>query len=240
MARDRNPPDLHLRPDPNNVRIHDERSREAIRASLEAVGAGRSILVDGDGIVRAGNGVYEAARALGLKIKVVDTDPDTVIAVRRPDLYGELAVQAAVMDNRAAELSAWNHGDLAALLAADPDAYGAFWSEEEFSDLFATAEDERIGVVDGVLASEFAPIPPTSAVGLAPAPLRPPPQAPPSDVHAPQTQPGSVSPTLLAGAPENRYRQQYGVIVICDDEPHQARVYEQLRALGLTVRVVVT
>lgn len=37
-----------------------------------------------------------------------------------------------------------------------------------------------------------------------------------------------------------RYREQYGVIVICEDEGHQERVYEELRAAGHEVRVVVT
>lgn len=36
------------------------------------------------------------------------------------------------------------------------------------------------------------------------------------------------------------YSEQYGVIVVCDDEEHQAKVYEQLQALGLPCRVVVT
>lgn len=51
-------------------------------------------------------------------------------------------------------------------------------------------------------------------------------------------------PPLPPGAPGRpkgtRYRQQYGVIVICDHEEHQARVYNDLRARGATLRVVVT
>ena len=39
---------------------------------------------------------------------------------------------------------------------------------------------------------------------------------------------------------EERYKSQFGVIVICADEPEQARVYEQLRGEGLNCRVVVT
>jgi ParB-like chromosome segregation protein Spo0J len=36
------------------------------------------------------------------------------------------------------------------------------------------------------------------------------------------------------------YSEQYGVIVVCDDEEHQAKVYEQLQAQGLSCKVVVT
>lgn len=36
------------------------------------------------------------------------------------------------------------------------------------------------------------------------------------------------------------YLPQYGVIVVCEDDVEQERVYNQLQALGLTVKVVVT
>jgi ParB-like chromosome segregation protein Spo0J len=38
----------------------------------------------------------------------------------------------------------------------------------------------------------------------------------------------------------NRYKEQYGVIVICDGEAHQREVYEALAAQGYKCRVVVT
>jgi hypothetical protein len=37
---------------------------------------------------------------------------------------------------------------------------------------------------------------------------------------------------------EFSYKQQYGVIVICADEKEQIRVYEMLKAMGLTLKVV--
>lgn len=40
--------------------------------------------------------------------------------------------------------------------------------------------------------------------------------------------------------PTNRYREQYGIIILCDDERHQARVYEALRRQRYQCRVVVT
>jgi len=39
---------------------------------------------------------------------------------------------------------------------------------------------------------------------------------------------------------EDRYQEQYGVIVICDDEAHQEQVYNALKDEGYDVRVVVT
>ncbi|MHC4834013.1 MAG: ParB N-terminal domain-containing protein [Planctomycetota bacterium] len=39
---------------------------------------------------------------------------------------------------------------------------------------------------------------------------------------------------------EDRYQEQYGVIVVCEDEAHQQRVFEQLAAAGHQCRVVCT
>lgn len=36
-----------------------------------------------------------------------------------------------------------------------------------------------------------------------------------------------------------KYRQRYGVIVVCEDERHQRRVFERLRRNGLNLKVVV-
>jgi len=35
-----------------------------------------------------------------------------------------------------------------------------------------------------------------------------------------------------------KYKQQYGVIVICKDEKEQREIYEMLLKLGLTLKVV--
>lgn len=94
-----------LRKDPKNARIHPVENKQMIRRSLEEVGGFRSIAVDGDDIVRAGNGVFEQAQELGMNIRVVDANPDEVIAVRRKDLKGESAVRAALYDNAASDKS---------------------------------------------------------------------------------------------------------------------------------------
>jgi hypothetical protein len=47
-----------------------------------------------------------------------------------------------------------------------------------------------------------------------------------------------IDPSLI---PEgDRYKEQYGVIIICADEPEQQKVYEALAADGYMCRVVVT
>ena len=49
---------------------------------------------------------------------------------------------------------------------------------------------------------------------------------------------GAVEQNLIPD--KDRYREQYGVIVICDDAEHQETVYNALREAGYSVRVVVT
>jgi hypothetical protein len=44
----------------------------------------------------------------------------------------------------------------------------------------------------------------------------------------------------IEAAPESKYKEQFGVIVICRDEAHQQEVFEKLAGSGYEVRVVVT
>jgi len=54
-----------LKPDPRNARKHNPRNIGMIEAALHEVGAARSIVIDEDGVVLAGNGVVEAAALAG-------------------------------------------------------------------------------------------------------------------------------------------------------------------------------
>lgn len=97
-----------LTPDPANVRKHDQRNLDAIKGSLKRFGQQKPIVVDADGVVVAGNGTLEAAKALGW----------TQIAVARTELRGAEATAFAIADNRTAELAAWDDEALAETLAA--------------------------------------------------------------------------------------------------------------------------
>jgi len=98
-----------LIPDPSNIREHDERSRSAIAASVRELGAGRSVVVDAGGVVRAGNGTLEAARAAGItEAVIVETDGRRLVVVKRPDWTAEQALAYAIADNRTNELSMFN------------------------------------------------------------------------------------------------------------------------------------
>lgn len=74
-----------VRPDPRNARRHGPPNLAAIRASLEAFGQQKPIVVDAEGIVRAGNGTLEpfggsgtqiiAAEQIGRRCAAIEIDP---------------------------------------------------------------------------------------------------------------------------------------------------------------------
>jgi hypothetical protein len=93
--------------DKRNYRKHSDKNKELINKSLEECGAGRSILIDADDEIIAGNGVYEQAQALNIPVKVIETDGTELIAVKRTDLNtnDERRKRLAVMDNSASDTS---------------------------------------------------------------------------------------------------------------------------------------
>jgi len=79
-----------LRLDPRNARRHGEANVGMMVASLEQVGAGRSIVIDENDVILAGNGIVEAAGKAGIeRVQVVEADGKTLIAVRRTGLTPE-------------------------------------------------------------------------------------------------------------------------------------------------------
>lgn len=95
--------------DKNNVNLGTSRGNEMLAHSLEKLGAGRSILVDKNGVTIAGNKTLAQAEKLGLNIKIVQSDPKTLIVVQRTDLDIEndngTARELAIADNRISEIN---------------------------------------------------------------------------------------------------------------------------------------
>ncbi len=137
-----------LTPDPQNARKHGERNLETIRASLEEVGAARSIVIDEAGVILAGNATVEAATEAGLKLQVVDTDAETLVAVRRTGLTAAQKARLALFDNRAAELAdGWDTGVLKQL-QEQGIGFGDLWNDDELADLFDLAGGAKDGLTD--------------------------------------------------------------------------------------------
>lgn len=93
--------------DSRNYRIHNNKNKRIIRKSLEDCGAGRSVLVDKENILIAGNGVYEQAQELGLPVRVIETDGKELVVVKRTDLSSddEKRKLLALADNHASDTS---------------------------------------------------------------------------------------------------------------------------------------
>lgn len=120
--------------DPKNARRHTSRNVGMIEKALGEVGAARSIVVDENGVVLAGNATIEAAAAAGIeRVQVVDADGQTIIAVRRSGLSPEQKAHLALYDNRASELAEWDT-DVLADLGAEIDLSG-FWTKDELAAL---------------------------------------------------------------------------------------------------------
>lgn len=93
--------------DKRNYRKHSKKNKELINKSLKECGAGRSIVIDNEDNIIAGNGIYEQAQKLGLKTKIIETDGTELVVVKRTDLAteDEKRKQLAIMDNSASDSS---------------------------------------------------------------------------------------------------------------------------------------
>lgn len=141
-------PLARLKPDPANLRLHDDRSIDALKASLVRFGQQKPVVIDRGGIVRAGNGTVEAARRLGW----------THIAAVRSDLKVPEVKAYAIADNRIPELSAWDQEALSERLPDVGDLASCGFTEKDLKRLQATTADSED-------AAEF-PAPPPAPVAV--------------------------------------------------------------------------
>lgn len=107
--------------DKNNYRKHSDTNKALLKKSLDECGAGRSILIDNEGEIIAGNGIYEQAQKLNIPVKVIETDGSELVVVKRTDLStnDEKRKKLAVMDNSSSDTSEFDFD----LLKTDFDVY---------------------------------------------------------------------------------------------------------------------
>jgi hypothetical protein len=135
-----------LQPDNKNANRGTKRGRVAVAKSLQEFGAGRSVLIDRDGRLIAGNKTVEQASAAGIQdVIVVQTTGSQLVAVQRTDLSLDdpKARGLAIADNRAGELGLEWDPEVLAELSADLDLQ-PYFTDDELKDL-------------GVIEPEFAP-----------------------------------------------------------------------------------
>lgn len=137
----------HLRdltPDPKNARKHNPRNVGMLVDALQEVGAARSIVIDEEGVVLAGNATIEAAAEAGItKVVTVDADGETLVAVRRTGLTPEQKTRLALYDNCVAELADWNESVLTEL--REDGLLAGMFSDDELDTLLAQADEVAPG-----------------------------------------------------------------------------------------------
>jgi hypothetical protein len=149
-----------LKFDPKNARVHTERNVGMIADGIQEVGMGRSILIDKDGEIIAGNGVVEGAMQAGItKVRVVETTGDEIIAVQRKDLAGKKKTRAALLDNRAQEVGGgWNTDVLRELSYGDEKILDGLWGKDEVDALLAkdtvTQDDDPLTPVSQLMKGD--------------------------------------------------------------------------------------
>lgn len=121
-----------LVPDDKNFNKHTEFGMSLLEKSVSKFGMGRSILIDKDNKIIAGNGVAETAGSVGIdRVRVIETDGNEIIAVKRTDvsLDSEQGREMALADNatNAANLQ-WNFKEIEAEMGAKAAEWGVAMS----------------------------------------------------------------------------------------------------------------
>lgn len=124
-----------LVPDARNFNRHSEYGMRLLEKSVRMFGMGRSILVDRNNNIIAGNGVAETAGSIGIeRVRFIDTDGSEIIAVRRKDIDLDSPVgrEMALADNAtsSADLE-WDMETIEATVGQEiAEDWGLEWKEE--------------------------------------------------------------------------------------------------------------
>lgn len=128
-----------LKADHKNARKRTNQSAELIQESIKRYGAARSIVIDEDNRILAGNGTIEGAKAAGIKnVRIIETAGDEIIAVRRTDLTEHEKVGLALADNRTSDLSDWD-AEMLHQLSEEQDI-SPWFEEDDLAEIIGEVE----------------------------------------------------------------------------------------------------
>jgi DNA modification methylase len=147
-----------LQNDPKNARKRTDRSSKLIKESLQKFGAARSIVIDENNRILAGNGTIAGAKAAGIKnLKVIETDGKEIIAVKRTGLSEDEKIGLALADNRTSDLSEWDT-EMLQQLSEDHDLEPWF-NSDDLSEILGEPD-----LIDGLTDPDSVPDVPEIAV----------------------------------------------------------------------------
>lgn len=118
--------------DENNYRKHSDTNKARIKKSIDEAGLGRSVVIDADGVLVAGNGVQQVIDK-DTPVRVIETDGTELVVVKRTDLHtGDPRRKTlALADNATADDVEW-----------DFEAIAEDWTEDEAGDWGVEWHDE--------------------------------------------------------------------------------------------------
>ena len=122
-----------LKQDGNNYRKHSDTNKARIKKSIDEAGLGRSVVVDADGVLVAGNGVQQVIDP-ETPVRVVETDGTELVVVKRTDLHtGDPRRKTlALADNSTADDVEWDFEAIAEDWDADSAGeWGVDWPADE-------------------------------------------------------------------------------------------------------------
>ena len=121
--------------DEHNYRKHSDTNKARIRKSIDEAGLGRSVVVDADGVLIAGNGVQQVIDK-DTPVRVIETDGTELVVVKRTDLHTD--------DPRRKTLA----------LADNATSDDVEWDFDTVLGEFEVEELQDWGVMDDVTSSE--------------------------------------------------------------------------------------
>lgn len=134
--------------DPGNANAGTPEGEVMLVRSFEEAKAGRSLLVDAEGVLVAGNKSQEAAEKAGItKAVVVETDGSEIVVVQRTDLHpGDPVREAlALYDNRTGQLNLrWNPAAIKEKAKAGLDLSKFGWNPDAFKEKFDVLRAEAV------------------------------------------------------------------------------------------------
>ena len=131
-----------LKQDGNNYRKHSDTNKARIKKSIDEAGLGRSVVVDADGVLIAGNGVQQVVDP-DTPVRVIETDGTELVVVKRTDLHTDdpRRKTLALADNATSDDVEW---DTAAMEADGWDADSAGeWGVVAFEDEESGYEEQE-------------------------------------------------------------------------------------------------
>lgn len=123
--------------DENNYRKHSDTNKARIKKSIDEAGLGRSVVIDADGVLVAGNGVQSVIDK-DTPVRVVETDGTELVVVKRTDLHtGDPRRKTlALADNATADDVEW-----------DFEAIAEDWAQDEAGEWGVPSwEDDNAGM----------------------------------------------------------------------------------------------